>query len=346
MSKPILETDDLAIGYRTRRHAPHLVAERLDLRLYPGELVCLLGPNGAGKSTLLRTLAGMQPPLRGQLRLAGTDLYRLSPQELARRLAVVLTDRVEVGNLSVRTLTALGRYPHTGWRGRLTLSDEAAIDRALTAVGIADFAPRLINELSDGERQKVMIARALAQEPQLLLLDEPTAFLDLPRRVELMGLLRRLARDGERAVLLSTHDLDLALRCADQLWLLQAEGSIQVGVPEELVLNGAFQHAFHGAGVTFDACTGVFVFQHPPMGRIDLVGHDLAAVWTRRALEREGFVVSGHEDPPATLRVAIHDQEGQTVWRLYHEDTYQDFPTLSQTLRGVKTHWFAARTEQ
>lgn len=346
MPDPILQTDALAIGYRTRRRPPRLVAERLDLRLYPGELVCLLGPNGAGKSTLLRTLAGMQPPLRGQVRLAGTDLQRLTPQELARRLAVVLTDRVEVGRLTVRTLTALGRYPHTAWNGRLTPSDEAAIDRALTAVGIADFAPRLLDELSDGERQKVMIARALAQEPKLLVLDEPTAFLDLPRRVELMGLLRRLARDSARAVLLSTHDLDLALRCADQLWLLQPEGSIQVGVPEELVLNGALQTAFRGDSVAFDPCTGAFVFQHPPLGRIDLVGHDLAALWTRRALEREGFVVNGYEGPPSVMRVAIHDQEGQTIWRLHDADTYQDFPTLSQAMRGVKARWSATRVER
>lgn len=345
MSEPILETDDLAIGYRTHRRTQRLVAEPVNLRLYPGELVCLLGPNGAGKSTLLRTLAGMQPPLRGQVRVAGTDPYHTSPRVLARRLGVVLTDRAEVGALSVRALTALGRYPHTGWSGRLTPRDEVAIDQALTAVGIAAFAPRLVHELSDGERQKVMIARALAQEPKLLLLDEPTAFLDLPRRVELMGILRRLAREGERAVLLSTHDLDLALRGADQLWLLQPGGSIQVGVPEELVLNGAFQAAFHGDGIDFDPCTGAFTFQRPPIGRIDLTGHDLASLWTRRALEREGFVVNGYEGPPSVMRVAIHDDDGQTVWRLHHAQSHQDYPTLSQAIRSVKARLSASITE-
>ena len=174
MLEPILETADLAIGYSVRRRPPRVVAERVDLKLYPGELVCLLGPNGAGKSTLLRTLAGMQPPLRGGVRVAGADPYRLPPRELARRLGVVLTDRAEVGALSVRALVALGRYPYTDWTGRLTPQDETVIDRALAAVGIAAFAPRPVNELSDGERQKVMIARALAQEPKLLLLDEPT----------------------------------------------------------------------------------------------------------------------------------------------------------------------------
>jgi iron complex transport system ATP-binding protein len=336
MPEPILETHDLAIGYSARRGALRLIVESLHLQLYAGELVCLLGPNGAGKSTLLRTLAGMQPPLRGGVRVSGADPYRLPPRELARRLGVVLTDRAEVGALSVRALVALGRYPYTDWTGRLTRQDETVIEHSLAAVGIAAFAPRPVNELSDGERQKVMIARALAQEPQLLLLDEPTAFLDLPRRVELMGILRRLARESGRAVLLSTHDLDLALRSADQIWLFQRGGSIRVGAPEELVLDGAFQAAFHGEGVAFDPHTGAFKFHHPPVGQVDLVGCDLPALWTRRALEREGFTVNGHDGPRSAIRIEVRDCCGQTLWRLRHAETCQDYPTLSQAMSGVK----------
>jgi iron complex transport system ATP-binding protein len=190
-----------------------------------------------------------------------------------------------------------------------------------------------------------MIARALAQEPQLLLLDEPTAFLDLPRRVELMGILRRLARESGRAVLLSTHDLDLALRAADQLWLLPPGGSIRVGSPEELVLDGAFQATFHGDGVAFDPHAGAFKFHHPPVGQIDLVGHDLPALWTRRALEREGFTVNGHDGPRSAIRVEVHDRCGQTLWRLHHAETCQDYPTLSQAIRGVKACWSQSMTE-
>lgn len=346
MPEPILETHDLAIGYPTRRGALRLIVESLHLQLYAGELVCLLGPNGAGKSTLLRTLAGMQPPVRGGVRVAGADPYRLPPRELARRLGIVLTDRAEVGALSVRALVALGRYPYTDWTGRLTRQDETVIDHSLAAVGIAAFAPRPVNELSDGERQKVMIARALAQEPQLLLLDEPTAFLDLPRRVDLMGILRRLAREGGRAVLLSTHDLDLALRSADQIWLLPPGGPLRVGAPEELVLNGAFQAAFHGDGVEFDPYAGAFKFHHPPVGRVDLIGGDLPALWTRRALEREGFVVNGHDDESrSTIRVEIHDRCGQTLWRLCHAETCQDYPALSQAISGVKACFSPAMVE-
>jgi iron complex transport system ATP-binding protein len=201
----------------------------------------------------------------------------------------------------------------------------------LAAVGIAAFAPRPVNELSDGERQKVMIARALAQEPKLLLLDEPTAFLDLPRRVELIGILRRLARESGRAVLLSTHDLDLALRGADQLWLFQPGGSIRVGAPEELVLDGAFQAAFHGDGVAFDSHAGVFKFHHPPVGQVDLVGHDLPALWTRRALEREGFTVNG-----SAVQVEVLNQQDRTLWRVHLAGQHRECHTLSLALAEVK----------
>ncbi len=345
MPEPILETRDLSMGYPARRGPPRLVAEAVDLRLWPGELVCLLGANGAGKSTLLRTLAGMQPPLRGRVQVAGADPYRLPPRELARLLGVVLTDRAEVGALSVHALVALGRYPYTDWTGRLTPQDQAVINHALATVGIAAFASRSVNELSDGERQKVMIARALAQQPQLLLLDEPTAFLDLPRRVELMGILRRLARASGRAVLLSTHDLDLALRSADQLWLFQPGRSIRVGAPEELVLEGAFQAAFHSDGVAFDPHAGAFKFHHPPVGQVDLIGCDLPALWTRRALEREGFIVNGHDGSRSALQIEIHDCYGQTLWRIRHAETGQDYPSLSQAISGVKAHFSQARTK-
>ncbi|MEP7291461.1 MAG: ABC transporter ATP-binding protein, partial [Chloroflexota bacterium] len=175
--QPILQTDDLAIGYGGR--APQIVAEGLDLTLRPGELVCLIGANGAGKSTLIRTLAGMQAPLSGGVRLMGNDVHKLPANQLAQRLSVVLTERINPGLLTARTLVALGRHPYTDWAGRLTARDEAIVREAIAAVGATALAERQIGELSDGERQKIMIARALAQQPALMILDEPTAFLDL-----------------------------------------------------------------------------------------------------------------------------------------------------------------------
>ncbi len=311
-----LLANGLTIGYRQGRHAAVVVARDLNLSLEPGELVCLLGPNGAGKTTLMRTLAGMQPPLAGQVLLDGVDIHTLSPQALAQRLSVVLTDRVDVGYLHAYDLVALGRYPYTNWMGRLTQEDHRAVRWALEAVGATALAHRPVNELSDGERQKVMIARALAQEPDVILLDEPTAFLDLPRRVEIMGVLRGLARRTHRAILLSTHDLDLALRSADRLWLLPMGGPLTVGAPEDLVLNGTFTAAFRSDGVTFDPYSGSFHISRQNAGVVSLQGEGLPALWTARALEREGFCVerNGSAQAPDTIHVAVDGDALSPRW--------------------------------
>src|SRR5207249_7894211 len=244
---------NLAAGYGSR-----VGLRDVGVCLAGGELACVLGPNGTGKSTLLRTLAGMQPRLAGSVELDGHDVQRLPARELARRVSVVLTERAEVGLLRAYDLVALGRYPYTGWAGRLRSHDHAVVAWALEATGASDLASRDVSELSDGERQRVMIARALAQEPVVLLLDEPTAFLDVARRVEVTTLLRRLARDTGRAVLFSTHELDLALRTADSVWLLDTAGRVRVGAPEDLVLDGSFARSFEVEGLTFDAAAGRF----------------------------------------------------------------------------------------
>ena len=292
-----LQAEGLGVGYQQP------ILKGLNLALRAGELVCLIGPNGAGKTTLMRTLAGMLKPLEGAVRLDGEDMSRIKPLELARRLAVVLTERVEIGNLSAYGLAALGRYPYTGWHGRLTAEDRQVVEMAMAQAGCLALGERSVRELSDGERQKVMIARALAQQPQVLLLDEPTAFLDLPRRVELMRLLRGLARETESAILLTTHDLDLALRVADRLWLISSGGDFKEGIPEELALNGAIEEVFMSEGVRFDHERGAFQVNLPVRGSVWLGGDDgVAVAWTWRALERIGFEVREY-DPRAEAEV-------------------------------------------
>lgn len=314
MPDPVLNARDLTIGYAAPRRAPTVVAERLAAALYPGELVCLAGPNGAGKSTLLRTLAGMQPALAGEVRLGGDLVAALEPRERARRMSIVLTDRVEDGHLTAYALAALGRHPYTDWTGRLSAHDEAVVRWAMEAVGARPLAARPISELSDGERQKIMIARALAQEPLVMLLDEPTAFLDLPNRVEIMRVLRALTRQTGRAILLSTHDLDLALRSADRLWLLPHGGPLHDGAPEDLVLSGALEATFHSEGIAFDRQTGTFAIVAARTGGVALVGAGVTALWTRRALEREGYCVA-EEDGEAFARVEVLGGEESPRWR-------------------------------
>lgn len=217
----------------------------INLHLNVGEMVCLLGPNGAGKSSLLRTLTGLQPALDGVIYVQDKNLGQQSAAQLAKHLAVVLTERIDVGNLTVYDMVALGRYPYTNWLGHLSRDDQVIILSAMSQTRCAILADRNINELSDGERQRVMIARALAQMTPVLVLDEPTAFLDLPRRIEVIRLLYSLARETQRAVLVSTHELDLALRYADRLWLIDEIGQFIQGYPDELKSNGTLKRVFN-----------------------------------------------------------------------------------------------------
>lgn len=308
-----IELLNLTIGYEPSRKETKVVADRLNATLRAGELVCLLGPNGAGKSTLMRTMAGMQKPLGGAVALDGVNLHELPARELAKRLSVVLTERLSIGAMTAYALVALGRYPHTNWAGTLSDKDHAVIQWALQTTGANEFAQRNIGELSDGERQRVMVARALAQEPQLMILDEITAFLDLPRRVEIMQMLRDLARTTQRAILLSTHDLDLALRSADVIWLLPKGGKLKVGAPEDLVLNGAFAETFASEGIQFDMALGAFRVAQPHGPEIAVIGAGEAALWTRRALERQGFRVIAEKQAD---RCSVEVLHAESAWQL------------------------------
>ena len=228
----IIEGKRLGIGYRNGKSIT-TVHKGLDFRLRCGELTCLLGANGAGKSTLLRTLAAAQPPLDGELTLLGKPISGYSERERSRTIGVVLTDKTQTGGLTVYELVALGRQPHTGFFGRLHHTDKEIIEHALYAVGILNKARRYMAELSDGERQKAMIAKALVQECPLILLDEPTAFLDVVSRIEIMTLLHRLAAEEKKAILLSTHDIEQALVLSDRLWLLTRSNGLECGVTED-----------------------------------------------------------------------------------------------------------------
>lgn len=312
MTVNVLETRKLTIGYRRRVHGDLVLARSLDVGLRKGRLVGLLGPNGVGKSTLLRTLAGIQKALAGRILLGGQDFAALSPTSLARRLSLVLTAAPAPNMMNGYGLVALGRHPHSDWLGRLTHADHEAVAWAISAVSAEDLADKPLTELSDGQRQKLMIARALAQEADIMLLDEPTAYLDLPRRVETMQLLKRLARKAERAILVSTHDLDLALRHCDQLWLMR-ENDMAIGAPEDLALQGQLGETFSAAGLHFDDRLGAFIFDSPQGPRVNVCGDGAEAMWMRRALERSGYQLG---EEAGAIEVACRSNGGAPFWQL------------------------------
>ncbi len=266
---------DLSIGY-LGKHSVKTVAEGINDTLSSGCLTCLLGENGAGKSTLLRTLAGFQPALKGTIEILGKPLQQYKEKELATVVGVVLTERPNVQNMNVADLVGMGRSPYTNFWGRLTSEDKAKTDAAMELVGIDPLKDRLVQTLSDGERQKAMIAKALAQETPIIFLDEPTAFLDYPSKVEMLRLLRRLASEMDKTIFMSTHDLELALQMADRLWLMAKNGSdlsvkksdlavpgaslskggVIAGTPEQLAQDGTLERFFARKGITFKNIEG------------------------------------------------------------------------------------------
>ena len=290
--KIVIQGKDLSIGYRTGKKEK-IVHQHLNFQLHAGELTCLLGANGAGKSTLLRTLSASQPSLAGELHMLNKPVSEYTEKERSRTIGVVLTDKTFTGGLSVYELVALGRQPHTGFFGRLTKEDRRIVEEAMENVGIAHKAKNYTAELSDGERQKVMIAKALVQECPLILLDEPTAFLDVVSRIEIMHLLHRLAVEQNKAILLSTHDIEQALVLSDKLWLLTKGEGLQYGVTEDIILSHRMDSLFPHKDIRFDYDHGVYYPTVEGHRKVCVNCEDKTLLhWTLNALNRHGYQCS------------------------------------------------------
>ncbi len=301
---PAITLHDVTTGYHSRGGNIE-ITRHIDARLLTSELTCLLGPNGAGKSTLLKTLAAFIPPLYGEITIGDRLLRDYSEGKLARTIGVVLTERPSLNNMTVRELVSLGRSPYTGFWGKYTREDREIVDRALQLTGITEFASRQIQTLSDGERQKVMIAKSLAQQTPIILLDEPTAFLDYPSKVDIMQLLQRMAHEEGKAVFLSTHDLELALQISDKIWLIDKTNGLLIGTPEDLSLNGDMARYFERDGVIFDPESGLFRIDTRANRPINLRGAGTRAAMARKALQRIGFI--GDERTESPIAVVVTD---------------------------------------
>jgi iron complex transport system ATP-binding protein len=288
---PLLQTCTLGVGYGKKQILSHV-----DLCFFAGEFVCLLGPNGAGKTTLLRTLSGHLAPLEGKVILDGRDLSSLKSGQLARRMSVVLTVKTMPALFRVYDFVAMGRYPHTAWTGRLAEHDDAVVMEALALVGAEDLAFRDISRLSDGERQKVLIARALAQEPDIMLLDEPTMHLDLRHRMQIMGILQTLCREKGICVAASLHDVETAARVADRVALVKDGGIKAFGPPEQVMDKDAVSFLYDFTNAGFDPVLGSIEISMPPCTgiKVFVIGGMGSASVLFRLLVRKGFeVVAG-----------------------------------------------------
>jgi len=239
----IMTSQDLSIGYKTGKSENRLM-DGLNLDIPSGKFIALLGANGVGKSTLIRTLANLQAPLSGKVLLNGQDITAYSTKAFAQKVSLVLTDPIQSGNLNVRELVEMGRYPFTNWTGRLMALDHEKVENAIQLCAIKYLAEANITEISDGQLQKAMIARALAQDGDLMLLDEPTVHLDANNRYTVLELLRKLVDETQKSVLISTHQVEITLKMADEIWLGTCGENITKGTPNELIKNGVIEKAF------------------------------------------------------------------------------------------------------
>lgn len=316
-----IATNQLSAGYKTN-HLENILFQNLNLSLQTGKLTCFMGPNGIGKSTLIRTLAGLQKPLAGEIYYFPNEKKKESP--LSKQIALVLTDRISMPNMTVYELISFGRYPYLDWSIKLTEADTSIIQQSIKQVHIEHLVDKRLYELSDGQLQMAMIARALAQDTSIILLDEPTAHLDLNNRVEIMNLLRQLSRVLNKAILVATHELDLALQTADEIWLAGRDRNIITGIPEDLVLKDVFDEIFQFKG--FDLKTGRVEHEAHRNVSIKLVGSGYEYLWTKNALERNGYLISEQQ---SDLLITILNDQNTYAWRMNDQST---FSTLQDVL--------------
>ena len=325
----ILSFSRLEAGYIAGGKHQTVIADAF-ASAFEGELIAVIGRNGAGKSTLLRTIAGIQPLISGSLIVGGKELKDYSRSDLSRNVGYISTETVRVGNMRVYDLVAQGRFPYTNWFGTIEAEDNDAIMASTAKAGMTGFENRMLNELSDGERQRAMIAMILAQDAKLMVMDEPTAFLDISNKFEISNLLRDLAVERNKTIIFSTHDPGMAISMADKIWIIH-DRSLLEGAPEDLILRGEFSKLFNSSRVIFDSGDGSFRMPSTPGMRISLKGEGKYRFWTMKALERAGYATDGSDK--GLLVEAPNETE--TLWKCSSETGVRTFKTVYDLIRWL-----------
>jgi iron complex transport system ATP-binding protein len=305
----ILYLDSVRIGYGSGRREKVLLPP-VTACAEKGELIAVIGRNGIGKSTLLRTLTGLQPSLGGTISYYGKNIRNYQRLDLAQKVGYISTETVKVSNMSVYDLVALGRFPYTNWTGRIDIKNHKVIMDSIIKVSMAGFCTRFVTELSDGERQRAMIARILAQDTGTMIMDEPTAFLDIGSKYEILHLMHRLSHENGKTIIFSTHDLHIALSHSDKIWLL-LDNKLVEGAPEDLMMEGAFDHLFDSSPVQFNSMYGTFSFKREDNGSIYLEGDGIGRLWTEKAINRVGLSVSEVKTVPYIIIPSANNMKWQ-----------------------------------
>lgn len=330
----ILNIDDLGIGYSVKKDQNNILFNNINLTAKSGELIALIGKNGIGKSTLLRNIAGLQEPIHGKVSYYNQLLKNYKRSEFAKMVSFVSTEIVHVNNLKVFDLVALGRFPHTNWMGKLQTEDIVRSNDAIDMVGMNKYLNKNVDEISDGERQRVMIARTLAQDTKVIVLDEPTAFLDLPNKYEIVHLLNKLSKEEDKTVIFSTHDLNIAIQEADKIWLM-LDDKIVEGAPEDLILNEMFNKLFEESNLSFDRLKGDFRMKRKHSEKIGLIGEGVNYNWTKKALERLNFSVEKGNASIQYIKVDIVNEK--CLWQLFENKNIFEFNSIYELSLHLKT---------
>jgi iron complex transport system ATP-binding protein len=329
----ILSIRSLKIGYQSGRNS-RILLPPLNAGAGKGELIAVIGKNGIGKSTLLRTIAGLQAALSGEIFYEERNLRDYSRTDLAQTVGYISTEIVKVSSMRVYDLVALGRFPYTNWLGKMEAADHQIIMDAIEKTGLSVLRDRFISELSDGERQKAMIARILAQDTDIMIMDEPTAFLDIGSKFEILHLMHRLSQNSGKTIIFSTHDLNVALSQADKIWLVLPEG-IEEGAPEDLMLRGAFDNLFESSAVRYNPDNGTYSFMPEKKGEIFMEGSGIMLHYSKKALVRAGFsVIEGNNQP--CLEVPSGDC---TLWQFRDRERVRSFGSLYDFIAWISSEW-------
>jgi iron complex transport system ATP-binding protein len=326
----ILSFRDLEIGFTSGKFRQVLLPP-LNGSAAKGELIAVIGKNGIGKSTLLRTFAGLQDLITGKLTIDGKNIIDFSRLQLSAKIGYISTEIVKVSNMKVYDLVSLGRFPHTNWLGRIEVADHNMIMEAISKTGMTEFSYRPVTELSDGERQRAMIAMVLAQDAGIMIMDEPTAFLDISSKFEIIHLMNELTRNRNKTVIFSTHDLATAVSQADKIWLLKEQGLTE-GAPEDLMLEGSFETLFDSKKVDFNSNDGSFTIRNEEKGRIIVRGDGIKKYWTEKALIRAGY---GIVDSEPTVEVEVPSSSDLT-WKCRMQGLSEEFDSVYGLVNWIR----------
>lgn len=336
IDSPILQFKNLAVGYNRGKH-PVTVMCFPDIIVEKGDFIAIAGQNGIGKSTLIKTLVQLIPEISGEVVLKGRNIKEFSGVQLASHISYVSTDVVTAQQITVKELVAFGRYPYTNWFGKMGVEDMTVVDQVIEMLELKHLSAKYIDEVSDGERQRVMIARALAQKTEIVILDEPTAFLDLPHKHEIINLLGKLSKEQQKTIIFTTHDLGIAIKETDKLWLLSENGFFQ-GSPEDLILNGLISKTFNTSKVSFDNRKGEFSVRKTFKPYFFISGKVNAVHWTRNAIEKDGFSVIEREDPAFPV-ITIEQTANGYIWKLSFLSTEKEFLNILDLRKFIRNNF-------